>query len=153
MDIKIYSFNCCSLRKNVDIVRELTNERFDIIFLQETLVTDDKLGIVDYINENYECIGVGAVYSKRSLASVADRPQGGMDCLWRVGSLFNLDKVILDFNLCILCITVGDLKIVLVNVYLNSDVWEIETQAKYLENLMKLEDIFYRRFQCRSYAW
>ena len=141
MDIKICSFNCCSLRKNVDIVRELTNERFDIIFLQETLVTDDKLGIVDYINENYECIGVGAVYSERSLASVAGRPQGGMACLWRVGSLFNLDKVIIDSNLCILCITVGDLKIVLVNVYLNSDVWEIETQAKYLENLMKLEDI------------
>ena len=92
MDIKICSFNCCSLRKNVDIVRELANEMFGIIFLQETLVTDDKLDITDYINENYECIGFGAVYSERSLASVAGQPQRGMACLWRVGSLFNLDS-------------------------------------------------------------
>ena len=57
-NLKICSFNCCSLRKNIDLVRDLTNGCNDIVFLQETFVTEDKLGILDFIDENYECIGV-----------------------------------------------------------------------------------------------
>ena len=51
MDLKICSYNCCSLLKNIDNIRILTNKGFDIIFLQETFITGDKLGIIDFIDE------------------------------------------------------------------------------------------------------
>ena len=141
MEIKISSYNCCSLRKNIDIVRKLTDSKYDIVFLQETFLIDDKLGDLDYVDEHYESIGVGAYFSERSLSSVAGRPQGGMGCLWRREADFAIDKVVLDQNMCILCLSYGNSKNILVNVYLNSDVWEIRTQTEYLENLNKMENI------------
>ena len=65
MDIRLCSYNVCSLHKNIDVVRKLTENKYDIIFLQETFVVDDKLGEIDYIDEFYESIGVGAVYSEK----------------------------------------------------------------------------------------
>ena len=99
------------------------------------------MGDLDYVDEHYESIGVGAYFSERSLSSVAGRPQGGMGCLWRREADFAIDKVVLDQNMCILCLSYGNSKTVLVNVYLNSDVWEIRTQTEYLENLNKMENI------------
>ena len=142
MEISICTYNCCSLRKNIDIVRELTSQNYDVVFLQETLITEDKLGLIDYIDENYEAVGIGATYSDKSLSSVAGRPQGGMACLWRAGSPFHIDEVLLlDENICVLTIVVGDFRIVLVNLYFRSDIWEIETLSEYLDNLSKLDNI------------
>ena len=141
MDIKVCSYNCCSLVKNIDVVRELANKEFDIIFLQETFITDDKLGTYDFIDENYESVAKGAGYSERSIASAAGRPQGGIACLWRHGSHFTVDQIILEKNICVLIIIVGNFKLALVNLYFKSVLWEIETQTEYLENLTKLEGI------------
>ena len=141
MDIQICSYNCCSVVNNIDVVRELTAREIDIIFLQETFITDDKLGLFDFVDENYESVAEGAVYSEKAIATAAGRPQGGIACLWRSGSSFNIDKIVLEKNICILCITVGTFKIVLVNLYFNSVLWEMETQTEYLENLSKLEGI------------
>ena len=118
MDIRFCSYNCCSLRKNIDIVRQLTEKKYDFIFLQETFVTEDKLGQLDYIDENYESAGLSAVYSEQSLVSMSGRPQGGMACLWRTDSVLLIDKVILEDNICILCVSFNNLKIILVNVYI-----------------------------------
>ena len=141
MDVKVCSYNCCSLRKNIDIIRKLTDMKFDVVFLQETYVVDEKLGDLDYIDEHYDSIGVGAFYSEVCLSSGAGRPQGGLACLWRRDSCFIIDKVIINQNMCIMCISTGNFKTVLVNVYLNSDVWETRTQAQYLESLNKMESI------------
>ena len=81
MNFSLCSYNCCSLRKNIDTVREITSMRFDIVFLQETFITNDKLGELDFIDKNYESVGVGAVYSERTLVSMSGRPKGGMACL------------------------------------------------------------------------
>ena len=43
-DLRICTFNCCSLKKNIDLVRELTSKCSDIIFLQEILVMKDRFG-------------------------------------------------------------------------------------------------------------
>ena len=57
-NLQICTFNCCSRTKNIDLIRELTASHYDAILLQETFVTEDKSGILDYIHENYESIGV-----------------------------------------------------------------------------------------------
>lgn len=141
MDIQVCSFNVCSLRKNIDIVRKLTDMKFDIIFLQETFTVDDKLGELDYIDEHYESVGVGAVFSEKSLLSMSGRPQGGMACLWRTDSCFHVNKIVLDRNISIFCIIVGNCKIVLIIVYLNSDIWETATLTEYLKTLNRLETV------------
>ena len=141
MDISFCSYNCCSLRKNIDIVRQLTEKKYDFIFLQETFVTEDKLGQLDYIDENYESAGLSAVYSEQSLVSMSGRPRGGMACLWRTDSMLLINKVILEDNICILCVSFNNFKMILVNVYIKSDIWEVATQAEYLNMLNKLEMI------------
>ena len=141
MELSICSYNCCSLRKNIDIVRELTIKKFDIIFLQETFIVEDKLGFLDCIDDSYESVGVGAVYSEKAITSVAGRPQGGIACLWRVDSVFKIYDIVLENNMCVLFITIGNIRVVLVNVYLKSDIWEIETESVYLDNLAKLGNI------------
>ena len=67
MVFSICSYNCCSLNKNIDVVRELTDEKYDIIFLQETLVTEERMGELQFIDENYEVAGVCSVFSDKVL--------------------------------------------------------------------------------------
>ena len=92
MDISFTSYNCCSLSKNIDVIRKLTDLEFDVIFLQETFLIDDKLGDLDFIDERYESVGVGAKFSQKSLESMAGRPEGGMALLWQTNSPFDIDK-------------------------------------------------------------
>ena len=140
-NLKICSFNCCSLRKNIDLVRHLADGCNDIIFLQETFITEDKLGILDFIDEDYECIGVAANYSERSMTSNEGRPEGGMAVIWKKMSHFKVVSTVLKDNFMIFKLRIGDFNLLLVNVYLNSDIWKICTLNKYLQNLSVLEDI------------
>ena len=97
-NLRVCTFNCCSLTKNIDLIRELATEKYDIICLQETFITEDKLGILDYVDENYESIGVPAAYSEKALTANAGRPEGGMAVLWRRNSNFTIKKVSLEKN-------------------------------------------------------
>ena len=139
--LKMCTFNCCSLKKNIDLVRDLASGQFDIIALQETFVVEEKLGHLDFIDENYECVGVPAVFSEKVLTAAAGRPEGGMAFLWKKKSNFKVNKVITETNFMILDIAVGSHNILIINVYMNSDIWEIATLEKYLHTLSALTDI------------
>ena len=141
MDLKLCTFNCCSLRKNIDIIRELCDNKFDIILLQETFITEDKIGILDFIDERYECIGVPATYSEKVLAANAGRPEGGMAVMWRTASKIKVKRIMFENNFMIFNFNISNTNIVIVNVYMNSDLWDVETLNKYLESLTKLQDI------------
>ena len=141
VDLKLCTFNCCSLKNNIDLVRELTGRKYDVIMLQETFVTEDQLGIIDYIDENYDCIAVPATFSEKVLAANAGRQEGGMAILWRKASNLKVNKVSIENNFMVFNFAIGNVKIVVVNVYMNSDLWEVSTLNKYLESLSKLENI------------
>ena len=143
IDLSICSYNCCSLKKNINSVRELTNSNYDLIFLQETFIIQDKLNIMDYISEHYECISEAATYSDKALTSMAGRPEGGMAILYRKSSRFVINKIELHKSYLILSFNFLGFTIVLVNVYMNSDNWEISTLNKYLSTLAELEDVLY----------
>ena len=140
-NLNVVTLNCCSLKKNIDLIRQLASDSFDIIFLQETFVIDEKLGILDYIDENFESIGVPAVYSDKNLMAGVGRPEGGLAILWRRGASFRIHNVVLENNFIVLDILVSGLHVILVNVYLNSDTWEVCTLERYLQSLSCLEDI------------
>ena len=93
---KVASYNCCSLRQNIDIVRALTDDNLDLIFLQETMVVEEKLGLFDYISEDYDSICVAAEYSEKALRSGRGRPSGGLAILYRKNPIFKITKIVTD---------------------------------------------------------
>ena len=77
------------IKKNVDVVRHMCwNNNFDVIFLQETFLTNNDLSMLNLIDENYYGIGVAASFSERSLQAMAGRPMGGLACLYKKKSSF-----------------------------------------------------------------
>ena len=139
--IKIASYNCCSIKKNIDIVRELANSNIDIIFLQETFITDTDLGLLDYIHDEYESIGVGATFSDKSLASMSGRPMGGLACIWNRNKLFDIRVLQMSDNYIVLKLTYGKIEIILVNVYLRSNLGTPDSKADYLNAIGELEEL------------
>ena len=141
MDLTVCSYNCCSLNKNIDIVRRLADGGCDIIFLQETLVTETRLGDLNFIDENFNVVGSASVYSEKAIESNSGRSEGGLACMWRKDAPFNIEKISIMKDYIVLSVKIGSLIIVLVNVYLRSDIWEIRTLDAYLDGLSNLENI------------
>ena len=141
MDLKICSYNCCSLRKNIDVVRDLAGQDYELLFLQETYVTDNRLGDLAFIDENYEAVGSGSVYSERAIESNAGRSEGGMACLWKRDSQFKINKVIIEKKFIVVSLVYNSLTILVINVYIKSDIWETHTLHDYLESLSQLGNI------------
>ena len=138
--LNICSFNCCSLKKNINLVRQLADEGNGIILLQETFIIEEKLGILDFIDEDYECVGVAATFSDKVLTSMSGRQEGGMALLWKKNSKFKINKLILENNVMLMNVNVYGRNVIFVNVYCNSDIWEATTLNKYLETLSVLQD-------------
>lgn len=99
------------------------------------------------MDENYECVGVGATFFDKAVASTEDRPEGGFSALWKKNLQLNSNNVILEENLIGLILKISSFNVVFINVYLNSDIWEITTLNNYLESLSKLNH-FLDTFHC-----
>ena len=141
LNFSLCSYNCCSLNKNIDLVRMLTSKEYDFIFLQETLVTENRLGELSFIDEYYNVVGSSSVYSDKAFESNAGRSEGGLACLWRKDATYKLEKIIIENDYIIMSVGIGSLSIVLVNVYVRSDIWETRTLNDYLETLSQFDNI------------
>ena len=53
--VKIVSYNCNSIRNNIEIVQMLT-EDYDIVCLQELMLFPEDLGILSRINDNFDFV-------------------------------------------------------------------------------------------------
>ena len=139
MPITICTYNCCSLNKNIDIVRELTGRNIDFVFLQETFIVHEKLGILDFIDENYEVVGIGATISEENVISGKGRPRNGMACLWRKKLGITIVNIIVEAYFIILVIRIGNKQIVMINVYLRSDCGDAASLENYIRSLNCVE--------------
>ena len=77
--IKVISYNCNSLRKNVDTVRKLL-DGCDVLLLQEIMLVEEDIGIISQINE--EIIFVATPSRKANSNSFDWRPSGGNAIIW-----------------------------------------------------------------------
>ena len=59
-DFNLSSFNCRNVKSSVNEIKELCNCN-DIVFLQETWLTNDDLPFLNAIDENFYAKGVSAV--------------------------------------------------------------------------------------------
>ena len=60
MDLKVISYNCQSVRSNYEIISKLLND-CDILFLQETFLTDVNKDILDIINVDFSSAQTPAI--------------------------------------------------------------------------------------------
>ena len=145
MNIRISTYNCCSLRKNIGVIRSIVDKKFDLFFLQETFITEDRLGDIAYIDDNYESVGSATVCSEKSLKSYRGRCEGGLICIWRRDIHYKVKVLLLEANVITIEFLIGCNVLFLLNVYIKSDIWEDRTLEMYLETLDKLEDILSSR--------
>ena len=149
MNLKICTYNCCSIIKNIDIIRDLTNKKMDLILIQETFLTSDKLGILDFIDENYNSFGVPAYFTEQNIIKTNGRPMGGLVCLWKKNSFVNVNILSSADDYVVLNLAFSDLNLTLVNVYIRSDLGDVISQEKYLYSLSQLENILLN-FNCNN---
>ena len=105
------------------------------------MVTENRLDDLSFIDENYDVVGSTSVYSERAIESNGARSEGGLACMWRKNAQFRIDKIVTMKDYIIMTIRIGHLTIVIVNVFLRSDIWEIRTLDAYLNGLSELENI------------
>ena len=127
--------------KNINIIRELTSIKLDLILLQETFITSDNIAILNYTDEDYNSIGIGATFSEKNINTLCGRPQGGLAVLWRKDSGFTIELMHNDNDYMAVLISFNNFSFVIVNVYIRSDLGDPVTLNNYLENLYKLENI------------
>ena len=141
MALTICTLNCCSLTKNIDVIRELSSRDYDLVFLQETFVTENRLGDLNFVDEKYEAVGSPAVYSDRAIESNKGRCQGGLACLWRRETKFKIDKVVIEKDYILISVRYREKIIVFVNVYIRSDICQVEKLGNYLGMLSQLKNV------------
>ena len=138
-ELNICSYNCCSLKKNIDVIREITSKNTYLIFLQETFISDDDLGIINFIDENYGGIGVGAKYSEKSIVTASGRPMGGLVCLYRKQDNLSINLVYHEDDFMVVNVTYNDKTMIFINTYIRSDLNDPLTLNEYLNSLHKIQ--------------
>ena len=95
--------------------------------MQETFVTEDRLGDIAYIDDNYLSVGSAAVYSEKSLKSYRRRCEGDLVCMWRRDIHYKIKVLLLEANVLAIELFIGCNVILLLNVHSKSDIWEDRT--------------------------
>ena len=76
----ISSFNCKNVKTSMDEIRELCKFS-DIVFLQETWLTDKEIPILSQISNDFYAKGISSIDTSSHLLS--GRPYGGLAILWK----------------------------------------------------------------------
>ena len=78
--MNIVSFNCHSVRKNENIILELTKNN-DIVLLQELMIYSEDIDFVKNINDDFECCI--CVNNKDKIQIINGRPNRGVAILYK----------------------------------------------------------------------
>lgn len=113
------SFNCKSVKRSIDSIRELCRSS-DIIALQETWLRQDELTFLSTIDSEFEYTGTSAM--DMTAGMLRGRPYGGVALLWRSAVFQQVSLIPCDNpRLCAVNITTSDGPIVVVCVYMPCD--------------------------------
>lgn len=126
--IKVCSFNCNSLKNSITEVRELCDIN-DIIFLQETWLSNFELFMLNKIHDNFLGLGVSAFDSSSALLS--GRPFGGVAILWRKSLQCNAKVKIISERIMQVDIFTHIGVVSLLNVYLPTDYRDYESRDQF----------------------
>ena len=140
MELRVCTYNCCSAKSNFERIRNLCVDNYDIIFLQETFLVADKLGILDQIHGNYNVIAVAAQCSDRVLESMHGRPSGGLAVLFKKDLNFTFEIIDTNFRFIICNCKFDTQNIIVANIYMPYDDRSSECIDNYLHVMALIEN-------------
>ena len=112
--LQICSYNCNSIRKKVDIVRQLMNSQ-DIILLQEIILLNEDSDFIYGICDIFDAI---ILPSKCPVSECFEGgPSGGLAILWRKSLNISVNLVTENDNFIVALLNCTDRFIGLVNIY------------------------------------
>ena len=137
--IKFASYNCNSVRKSVETVKNLL-DKSDVVFLQELMLSKSDLPILYEFHEDFD--HVGFVKDCESQGINEGRPSRGVAIFWRKYLTSLITPIIIDDSL--IGAIVKDYNnptnnILFVNVYLPCDTQTADALDKYRNSLAELE--------------
>ena len=113
--LRVTSYNCRNLKSSIDNVRQLCDTH-DIIFLQETWLSNDELSLLKCLHADFYADGVSAMDTTSGI--LIGRPFGGIGILWRksIGACIQDHK----YNTRVMGIEFdnGNRKLLAVNIYI-----------------------------------
>lgn len=115
----LVSFNCRSVKRSVDHIRQLCHTS-DIIALQETWLLPSDLHFLSDIDPDYGYVGTSAVDT--STGMLVGRPYGGVAILWKKSVLQNVSIVQCDnARVCAIKVELGQKSFLVFSIYMPTD--------------------------------
>lgn len=136
--VKIISYNCNSIKNNLDVIRDLL-QKCDIILLQEIILLKQELDLIKHIDLNFD--GVGFASDAGEIGMLRGRPKAGVAILWKK-TLGNFIKPIFcNESIIAVQMTSPNEILFLVNVYFPCDRQDVDSLCKY-RNMLAILDCF-----------
>ena len=134
MDLKVISYNCQSVRSNSEIISKLMNG-CDILFLQETFLTEVNKDISDSINIDFSSAQTPAI---RKIDKFCGRSSGGLAILWKKSCNAKIFPIYCNDRIMAIKLVTGQSSYLLINIYLNCDYGNNESLIEYKNNVAHL---------------
>ena len=134
--IRIVTYNCNSVRNNMEIVKSLL-DCSDVVMLQELMLNKDDLPLLNDIHKDFVNI---AFVRERDLNGITEgRPRNGVAMFWRRSLSLFMEPVYV--NDCVIGVTVcaNNLSILILNVYMPCDYQTYDALDKFRSKLAVLE--------------
>ena len=134
-NIKFCSYNCHSLRKNIDLVRVLVEDN-DVLLLQEIILLEEDISILDSVCNDTEYL---VVPSSRAISNCFNgRPTGGLAVIYKksLSLSFKVEESCCNYISRVSSILVD---LLLVNGYMPYDDRSDDTRAGYQQILGNLQ--------------
>ena len=134
--LNICSYNFNSVRKKVDIVREILMIT-DVLLLQEIILRNEDSDFIAGISDLFDGIVLPSKCSETECFE--GRPSGGLAIIWRKSLNISIELITLHDNFMIVLLTSNIVTVGLVNVYMLYDDRSIEMLKDYSHILGELQ--------------
>ena len=137
VELRIASYNCCSIRKRVDPIKEILSN-VDILVCQETILLHEDSHVLNQFDCNFQVI----FQPSQPPAGEGDgRPVGGLAVFYRKINSLAVDMTIKHEHFLITSVSLGQTQFYLGNIYLPCDDRSPEAMSKYQTTLGELQSI------------
>ena len=136
--VNIVSYNCNSIRNNVDVVKSLFTDS-DIVMLQELMLEKRDIGFLNDISKDFKHI---AFVKDREMEGICEgRPSRGVAIFWRNDLSVMVSPIYVNDFIIGIVFKSTSFKILILNVYMPCDLQTFESLENYRESLVMLEMI------------
>ena len=136
--LRFVSYNCHSVRTNIDIVKQLLSSH-DVVLLQELMLPEEDIAFIDMIDSNF--YSVSHVKDKKSDGIIVGRPSRGVAILWRKCLSFKAEVMNISDRMIGVSFSGGSIDFLILNVYMPYDARDIDSLDEYRNCLGILEGV------------